>query len=111
MSEIATFPPASLASQLTELKRERAERERRYPMDLARRVLHERNAQLQNRGLDAAIATLEKITAAQARGEPGRKELIAALREALPFVKSPNTCAPSDALAGRIEAMLDTAPE
>lgn len=104
---VATFPPASLDAQLTELKRERAERTRRYPMEVARRTLHERNAELQNRGLDGAIATLEKIVAAS--GQPGRRELIEALRESLLYL--PVNRAESAALRTRVAEMLAKVPE
>jgi hypothetical protein len=105
---VATFPPASLTAQLDELRRERKERDRRYPMDVARRVLHDRNAQLQNRGLDGAIATLQRLVDAQKRGEPGRAELYSALREALLYVPDDGASA---ALHGRITDMLGKVPE
>lgn len=107
---VATFPPPSPQAQLEELRRELGMRNRVYPHLVSTGKLKSSDADYRNRGLVGAIATLEKIAAAQGRGEPGRKELIEALREALPFVKSPNTCAPSDALAGRIEAMLAKVP-
>jgi hypothetical protein len=105
---VASFPPASLAAQLDELRRERKERDRRYPMDVARRVLHDLNADLQNRGLDGAIATLRRLVDAQKRGEPGRAEMYAALREALLYIPDIGSSA---ALHGRITNMLAKVPE
>jgi len=57
----AQFPPPSLASQIAELKRERAMRARVYPMLIAKGTLKQRNADHQNVALDAAIATLERL--------------------------------------------------
>jgi hypothetical protein len=105
---VVTFPPPSLQAQLDELRRERNERDRRYPLEVARRVLHDRNAQLQNRGLDGAIATLQRLVDAQKRGEPGRAELYGALREALLYVPDIGASAK---LHARITDMLAKVPE
>lgn len=77
---VASFPPASLTAQLAELRRERKMRGQVYPHLIASRKLTERQAAYQNAGLDGAIATLERLVDAQARGEPRRGELVQALR-------------------------------
>ena len=82
MSGVMTFPPASLALQLAELKRERKMRTQVYPHLIASRKLTTEKAAYNNNGLDGAIATLERLVLAEGRGEPGRKELIQALRNA-----------------------------
>lgn len=77
---VATFPQPSLASQLAELRRERKMRHTVYPHLIASQKLTEHQAAYQNAALDGAIATLERLVDAQARGEPGRGELVRALR-------------------------------
>ena len=77
---VATFPPASLAAQLSELRRERKMRGQVYTHLIASRKLTERQAAYQNNALDGAIATLERLVDAQARGEPGRGELVEQMR-------------------------------
>lgn len=79
---VATFPPPSLKAQLLELERERGMRNRVYPGLIAKGTITQRGADYANAGLDGAIATLKKLVDAQERGEPGRKELIEALRTA-----------------------------
>lgn len=76
---VATFGPASLQAQLAELKRERTKRDSVYPVQVAKGRLSQHAADFQNRGLDAAIKTLERIVTAELRGEPGRKELVETL--------------------------------
>lgn len=76
MSGIMTFPPASLALQLAELKRERKMRAQVYPHLIETRKLTKEKAAYHNNGLDGAIATLERLVLAEGRGEPGRRELI-----------------------------------
>lgn len=80
---IATFPPASLQAQLDELRRERGMRGRVYPHMVSSGKLKQAFADHCNRALDGAIATLDRLVDAQARGEPGRAELVGALREAI----------------------------
>lgn len=80
---VATFPPASLATQLAELRRERKQRVGVYEHLIANRKLDRRTADHRNSALDGAIATLERLVDAQARGEPGRGELVQALRRAI----------------------------
>jgi len=77
-----TFPPASLTAQLAELRREREMRVHAYPHFVENRRLTQAKADYQCNALDAAIKTLERLVAAEARGEPGRKELIKGLRKA-----------------------------
>ena len=76
-----TFPPASLTAQLAELRREREMRVHAYPHFVENRRLTQAKADYQCNALDAAIKTLERLVAAEARGEPGRAALIAALRD------------------------------
>ncbi len=64
MSAVSTFPPASIANQLAELKRERKVRERVYAHLIATKKLAKETADYQNRGLDGAIATLEALVMA-----------------------------------------------
>lgn len=80
---VASFPPPSLTTQLAELEREKKMRAGVYPHWIATRKITERAAAYQNNALDGAIATLKRLADAQARGEPGRKELVDALREAV----------------------------
>lgn len=77
---VATFRAPSLQAQLTELKREKEKRASVYPMLVAKGTLSKQAADYQNRGLDGAIATLSRLVAAELRGEPGRKELVDALK-------------------------------
>lgn len=77
---VAVFRAPSLQAQLAELKRERVMRDKVYPHLIATRKLTEHQAAHQNRGLDGAVKTLERLVIAELRGEPGRKELIDALR-------------------------------
>lgn len=79
---VATFPPASLQSQLTELRRERKQRVGVYEHLISARKLDRRTAEFRNNGLDGAIRTLERLAEAEARGEPGRRELLDGLRTA-----------------------------
>lgn len=79
MADIATFGPASLAAQLAELQRERAMRHKVYPHMIASGKLDRDKADHNNRGLDGAIKTLETLIAAS--GQPGRRELVDALRK------------------------------
>lgn len=78
---VAQFPPPSLRAQLDELRRERLMRDRVFPHLIASRKLTQDKADYQNRGLDGAIAALEKLVAAE--GQPGRKELIECIRAAV----------------------------
>jgi hypothetical protein len=106
---VATFPPASLQAQLDELRRERLMRDRAYPHMVASRKLDQAKADHNNRGLDGAIVTLERLVEARQRGEPGRKELIGALRESLLYL--PTGMGPAAALHARIIDMLSRVPE
>ena len=79
---VATFPPASLPAQLAELRRESADRTgSRDEMDLAAKRATRVEIAHRNNALDGAIATLQRLVDAQARGEPGRGELVDALRK------------------------------
>jgi hypothetical protein len=102
---VATFPPPSLAAQLDELRRERGMRKRVYPHLIESGKIKRVEADHQNRGLDGAIATLERLVDAQARGEPGRAEVLAALRESLLYLPT-NGDGPGAQLAARITDML-----
>jgi hypothetical protein len=108
---VAAFPPASLAVQLAELKREKAMRAGVYPAWVQNRKLTQRAADYQMNGLDGAIATLERLAAARERGEPGRQELVEMLRLALPFIKTADgSLTAALTLAGKIEAALAKVP-
>ena len=107
---VATFPPASLSGQLNELRRERKMRERVYPLLIAKRTLQERDALFQNNALDGAIATLARLEAARANGEPGRKELVEALRSAAEALRASSDAVEPHAVAERIEALLEKVP-
>lgn len=101
---VASFPPPSLALQLAELRRERQMRVRVYPHLIASRKLTERDAAYHNNALDGAIATLERLVEAQQRGEPGRGELVQALRDLAVEVPGPGAVGAAKALLGRIGA-------
>lgn len=76
---VAQFPPPSLVAQLAELERERSDRlTRRDALDLAAKRATRLEVDHRNGGLDGAIATLETLV--RATGQPGRRELIEALR-------------------------------
>ncbi|SRR5579885_2373242 len=93
MSTVAQFPPASLEAQLAELRRERRDRaERRDAIDLSSKRATIVEAAHRNNALDGAVKTLERLVEAQARGEPGRKELIEALREAVHAIEQGCEC-------------------
>lgn len=77
---VAQFPPASLAAQLAELKREKKMRAGVYPHWIQTRKMTQAQADYQVGALDGAIATLDTLV--RATGQPGRRELVAALREA-----------------------------
>lgn len=81
MSGTATFPPASLTLQLAELEREKKMRAGVYPHWIATGKIKQAVADYQSNALEGAIATIRRLAEAQARGEPGRKELIEALRK------------------------------
>lgn len=90
---IATLPPSTdLATQLAELRRERKMRDHAYPHFIETRKLTERQAMAQNAGLDGAIVTLERLVRAKTAGEPGRQELIDALREAVQAIEEGSEC-------------------
>ena len=58
---VAAFPEPSLPAQLAELKRERQMRSRVYPHLVATRKLTQHAADYQNKALDAAIRTIERL--------------------------------------------------
>lgn len=64
---VAKFPPASLAIQLAELKREKRMRDKVYPHWIATRKISQHEADYQNNALDAAIRTLERLVIEEAR--------------------------------------------
>lgn len=99
---VASFPPPSLALQLTELRRERKMRDQAYPHLIATRKLTERDAGYRNGALDGAIATLQRLVDAQARGEPGRGEMVAALRALAVDVPGPGSLDAAVALLARL---------
>jgi hypothetical protein len=75
-----TFPPASLPQQLAELKREQKMRSGVYPHWIETRKIKPEVAAYQTNALAGAITTLETLV--RATGQPGRRELIEALRRA-----------------------------
>ena len=80
--DAAVLPPASLSVQLAELRREKKMRAGVYQHWIETGKIKRDVAAYQTNALDGAIATLERLVDAQNRGEPGRKELIEALRTA-----------------------------
>jgi hypothetical protein len=91
----SVFPPPSLSIQLLELKREKKMRAGVYPHWVTTGKIKQSVADYQCNALDGAIATLERLVAAQTTGEPGRKELIAALREAVRACEEGSECSAS----------------
>jgi len=77
---VATFPPASLPAQLAELKREKKMRAGVYAHWIASGKIKREVADYQTNALDGAIRTIETLVAAS--GQPSRRELIGALRDA-----------------------------
>lgn len=75
---VMTFPPASLAQQLAELKREQKMRAGVYAHWIEIKKIKPEVAAYQSNALAGAIATLETLV--RATGQPGRRELIEALR-------------------------------
>lgn len=57
----ATFPPASIVTQINELKREKKMRERVYPFWVQTKKIKQSEADFRNAALDGAIATLERL--------------------------------------------------
>jgi len=104
---IATFRPASLQAQLAELKRERSMRAKVYPHLIASGKLDRNTADYQTRGLDGAIVTLERLVAAELRGEPGRKELVDLLRDVRRQARGEDV----PDLQQRLDAVLTRIPE
>lgn len=90
MTAVATFAPPSLQAQLDELRRERYMRDKVYPHMIASRKIDADKAAHNNRGLDGAIKTLETLVAAQ--GQPGRRQLIEALRAAVHAIEQGSEC-------------------
>lgn len=103
---VATFPPASLTVQLAELEREKKMRAGVYPHWIATRKITERAAAYQNNALDGAIATIKRLADAQARGEPGRNELIKQLRNARKFIFDLGLVVPAE-----LDELLAKVPE
>lgn len=101
----ATFPTASLAIQLAELKREKKMRGSVYPHWIQTGKIKQAVADYQCNALDGAIATLERLVAAA--GQPGRVEVFAALRETLLYLPSEG---PATQLRQRITDMLAKVP-
>ena len=58
---VAEFPVPSLPAQLAELKRERQMRSRVYPNLVLNRKLTQHAADYQNKCLDEAIRTIERL--------------------------------------------------
>lgn len=83
---VATFPPPTLQAQLAELKRERGKRNGVYPVLIAKGTLKQAAADHHNRGLDGAIATLER---GNRLGVAKANELLAAIDAP---VEPPVTC-------------------
>lgn len=85
---VAVFGPASLQAQLAELERELAKRASVYPLLVAKGKLTQRQADYQTRGLEGAITTLRRLADAEARGEPGRREIVEALRRLTEYARA-----------------------
>jgi hypothetical protein len=64
---VATFPPASLAAQLAELKREKKMRGQVYPHWIASRKMTQHQADYQMNALNCAIATFERLVIEEAK--------------------------------------------
>lgn len=103
---VATFPKASLTAQLVELERElRDRRDRRDQVDMSSRRANQNEVDHRNNALTGAVATLQLLEAAHARGEPGRKEIIDMLRRSrarLDGVTTPDFLAEIDALLNKV---------
>ena len=100
----STFPPPSLSIQLLELKREKKMRAGAYAHWVTTGKMKQAVADYQCNALDGAIATLERLVASQAAGEPGRKELIEALRETV------NACVSGSEVPQSVRDLLERAP-
>lgn len=84
MSSVVHFGPPSLQAQLAELQRERKMRVRVYDYAVLRGKMTDEEARHHNRGLDGAIATLERLVREQS--EPTRGDVVELLRLALDSV-------------------------
>ncbi len=104
---VATFRSASLSAQLYELRREKTIRQKSYPNQVATRKMDADTARYQMLALNGAIATLERLVAAELRGEPGRKELVDLLRDVRRQARGEDV--PN--LQNRLDAVLERIPE